>query len=129
MASIPTFSDPTCSLMIDNWPIGRTGRCKVKFHVETGKRGERVVRQTSRRDGTYAKPKKLTYSRRQAIVTGDDGRTYILCESFRSITVFQGDMKYTLADGHFMQEYDQEQFLKLRALIDSRDGQPEGGTR
>lgn len=51
--------------VIEDYPYGRTLRCKMRVWIETTKKGQRVVRQTTnpKKDFEYwNKPKKSTYS-------------------------------------------------------------------
>lgn len=84
-----TYSNPRTYALIENWPSGGK-RVTARFSIEVDpKRGERAVRVT---DG---KPKKLTFARKQRIVDGSDGRTYIaeLCD-YGFVTIMRGDMKF-----------------------------------
>ena len=83
------FSNPRMNAEIQNWPHG-SQRVVASFHIEKTARGERAVRVTT------GKPKALTYSVKQRIVDGDDGRTYIACFSpeYGMIKIMQGDMKF-----------------------------------
>ncbi len=99
MSDLPeglTFSNPVTECIIEDWPIGRQ-RCRARFLVETKpKKGQRVLRWTENKTRTgWNKPKATTFSIRACIVTGSDGRTYIIRDLLSHIDVFQGDMKYT----------------------------------
>ena len=48
-------------LTVDDWPFGRIRQCSMHFFVESGKRGQRLVRQSTMNGRTY-KPKKDTYA-------------------------------------------------------------------
>ena len=54
-------------ITIENWPFGRKQRCSMHFFVEVGKKGERLVRQSTM-DGRTYKPKKSTYTTSVKIV-------------------------------------------------------------
>lgn len=74
-----TFSNPRLYDKFDDWPIGGNRRGMCVFKVEDGgKRGWRVLRQTTNKDGRWNKPKYNVFGDRAAIVDGDDGKTYIL---------------------------------------------------
>ncbi len=115
---LPKMSNPRTYTLIEGWPFGRR-RCRAKFWVE-GKPGrERVVRVTENKTRTgWNKPKKLTYARRCAIVDGDDGKTYLLCETqlYQSIGVMQGDMKFSAG---YINNHD-DRFAEFQQLLDSR---------
>ena len=90
-----TYSNPRTYAMIENWPSGGK-RVTARFSIEVDlKRGERAVRVT---DGA---PKKLTYARKQRIVDGDDGRTYIAeLSTYGHVTIMRGDMKFNEESVH-----------------------------
>lgn len=82
------YSNPRMAAAIENWPHG-SQRVTAMFTIERDKRGERAVRVTT------GNPKKLTYSVRQRIVDGDDGRTYIASFSmYGFVSIMKGDMKF-----------------------------------
>lgn len=82
------YSNPRMEATIENWPHG-SKRVTATFVIEKTKQGERAVRTTT------GAPKKLTYSVRQRIVDGDDGRTYIACFTmYGFVNIMRGDMKY-----------------------------------
>lgn len=92
------YSNPRLEATFDNWPWG-SHRTRCTFKVENHPtRGERVVRTTvNPKTGLDANPKTLAFSTRQRIVDGDDGRTYLLCDSssYGFITVMQSNMQFT----------------------------------
>lgn len=92
-----TYSNPTTSRTIENWPHGSM-RTTAMFYVETDpKRGQRACRRTvNPKNGTLSAPKKLTFSARQRIVDGSDGKTYILSESshYGFVGVMQSNMQF-----------------------------------
>lgn len=72
------FSNPRGLAEFNDWPSGAL-RVKCRFEIENGgKKGYRVARTTTDKNGRWCKPKKSTYGGPTAIVDGDDGRTYIL---------------------------------------------------
>jgi hypothetical protein len=83
------FTDPRSKAEFDDWPSGRH-RVKCRFYTEhILKRGFRVYRQTTDKNGKWCTPKCTTFGGQLVIVTGSDGRTYILqmtMYSFVSIT-------------------------------------------
>ena len=93
------YTNPRLHAEIDNWPFG-SKRVKAIFDIEQTNKGERATRITENpKTGGFNKPKKLTYARKQRIVDGDDGRTYILVLSeYGHVSVMQGDMKYQAHD-------------------------------
>lgn len=91
-----TFSNPRREVMIDDFPLGGSFRGKAHYKIESHpKRGERAVRITEKKGapGQWNKPKTVTYSSRQLIADGSDGRTYILDLSaiHGMITVWKSD--------------------------------------
>lgn len=89
------YSNPRMSAEIPNWP---SGACRVtaRFHIEvTINKGERAVRTTT------GQPVKLTYAKRQRIVDGDDGRTYIARDhGYGHVSIMRGDMKFSHENVH-----------------------------
>ncbi len=72
------FSKPRLVHETDDYPSGGI-RVKCIFKVESHRtRGYRVSRTTTNKFGAWCKPKYSTYSTLCAIVTGEDGQTYIL---------------------------------------------------
>ena len=55
---------------VNDWPWGRKQRCSMHFFVETTKRGQRFVKQSTMNTKTY-KPKKSTYCDRVKIILID----------------------------------------------------------
>lgn len=56
--------DPDTAYVVDDYPYGRTLRCKIRFWIETNKRGSRFMRQTTdpKRVGEpWNKPHAQTY--------------------------------------------------------------------
>lgn len=72
------FTNPRLKAEFDDWPIGGSLRGKCVFQVHRDKRGYRIERRTTNKNGQWCKPKFTTYSGQAAIVDGSDGRTYIL---------------------------------------------------
>lgn len=93
------YSNPRTEALFSEWPIGFNFRGKCEFKVEENIRGMRVSRRTTKKDGTWAKPKYTTYSSKWVIVDGDDGRTYLLSYSsaYGFITVTESNMQYQAA--------------------------------
>lgn len=84
-----SYSNPRMEAVIADWPNGRLGRVTARFSIEQhATRGERAARVTT------GKPVVLTYSAKQRIVDGDDGRTYIATLQGTHIAIMKGDMKY-----------------------------------
>ncbi len=55
---------------VNDWPWGRKQRCSMHFFVETTKRGQRFVKQSTMNNKTY-KPKKSTYCDRIKLILID----------------------------------------------------------
>jgi hypothetical protein len=73
-----TFSNPRLSAKFDDWPSG-SHRVKCTFEIVCdAKRGWRVIRTTTDKNGKWCKPKATTFGGRAVLVDGSDGRTYIL---------------------------------------------------
>ena len=74
-----TYHSPCLALLIPDWPSGRY-QVPAQFRIETHPtRGQRAVRQTQHPlKGTWSAPKTTTYAVHARIVTGSDGKTYIL---------------------------------------------------
>ena len=84
---MPNYSNPRMTAVIPNWPSGAR-RVTAHFHIEQTPKGERAVRTTT------GKPVVVTYSLRQRIVDGDDGRTYIVrAHGAGMVSISRGDMK------------------------------------
>jgi hypothetical protein len=96
MDELKTYSNPETARNVEGWPFGSDLRTTAHFYVETDpKRGQRAVRRTiDPRDGTLSKPKKGTYSPRVRIMTGSDGKTYIVSFGCGSFYIMQGNMKF-----------------------------------
>ena len=89
------YSNPRTFYQTNDWPYGRK-RVAAVFTLEQTNRGERVCRVTQNPKGGWNKPKKLTYSLKQRIVDGDDGKTYIAeLTQFGHVSIMRADMKYS----------------------------------
>jgi hypothetical protein len=116
------YSNPVKKLEIDDYPIGGNNRGKCVFEVEHNEtHGYRVSRKTTDKYGIWRKPSYGTYGGKAAIVTGEDGKTYILqhMKNVNAITIKRHDFK----DGGsavFMSD-DPQEYVLLDRLI--RDGQ------
>jgi len=98
------YSNPRTLYQTDDWPYGRK-RVTAVFTLEQTNRGERVSRVTQNPKGGWNKPKKLTYSRAQRIVDGDDGKTYIaVLSNYGSISIMQSNMQYQEESIDFISE-------------------------
>ncbi len=95
------YSNPRKSAVFHDWPYGRL-RTTCTFEIETTQRGERAVRTTiNPKTGQATAPKALTYSVRQLIVDGDDGKTYILrLTMYGHISVMQSNMQFQQESVH-----------------------------
>ena len=92
------YTNPRTKAIIDDWPIGGSARGTAIFTIEVHPtRGERCSRETEKKNGTWGKPKRGTYSDRVRIMDGEDGRTYVVSHSsgYGMISVMRGDMKYS----------------------------------
>ena len=92
-----TYHSPCLALLIPDWPSGRY-KVPARFSIETHPtRGQRCVRQTQHPlKGTWSAPKTTTYAAQARIVTGSDGKTYILeLSRSGSIQVMQGNLQFT----------------------------------
>ena len=73
------YSNPRKQAVFEDWPFGRSLRCRATFTIEGNGRGERCSRVTiDPRNGRTCKPKTTIYGRKARIVDGSDGRTYII---------------------------------------------------
>ena len=94
------YSNPRMSLTVTDWPYGRN-HVKAVFQVEQTNRGERVSRVTDNPKGGTNKPKKTTYSLKTRIVTGDNGRTYIIeLSKYGHVSVMQANLKFSEESVH-----------------------------
>ena len=92
-----TYHSPCLSLLIPDWPSGRY-QVPAQFRIETHPtRGQRAVRQTQHPlKGTWSAPKVTTYAAQARIVTGSDGKTYILeLSGSGSIHIMQGNLQFS----------------------------------
>ncbi len=97
-----------------DWPLGGKKRGACNFFVELDpKRGERVGKQTT------GKPHYTTYSKRCAIIEGDDGRTYILKE-IGEYAAFRVSRHDGIDHEYVHQGTAPERYAELMALMDSR---------
>lgn len=85
---------PRREATIEDWPHGRQ-RVTARFWIESNKRGERVLRQTT------GKPKASTYAPQCVILDGGDGRTYFAQSTeYGFISVMRGNMKHSEETRH-----------------------------
>lgn len=107
------YSDPRLELVIEDYPLGGTKRGQCRFYVDKNpKRGARVGKVTT------GKPSFTTFANRAAIVTGDDGRTYVLrdVKDYGFVDVSRSDFK-THESVH--KSSSPERYATLMALIDA----------
>lgn len=111
------YSNPRKKAIIQDYPIGSGARGTAIYSVEVVERAgkERAVRETEKRNGTWAKPKKRTYADSVLIVDGDDGRTYILelSRMYGMINVMKSNMMHSQETIHEKEE----RYAKLLALF------------
>jgi len=111
-----TYSNPRKSALFHDWPWGSKFKTTCSFAIEQSQtHGERAVRVVfDPKTNEPCAPKKLTFSVRQLIVDGDDGKTYILCKTiYGNISVMRSDMKFSHESIH---ERD-ERFPALMAMF------------
>ncbi len=108
------YSNPRRLAKYDDWPIGGKNRGQCKFEVEVNARGERVLKSTTNKHGSWCKPKATTYAKKCAIVDGDDGKTYILQLTDYAIRVETHD---GMSAGYY--GTDNEHFSLLREMIET----------
>jgi hypothetical protein len=96
--------------VVEDWPWGRKQRCSMHFFVESNKRGERFVKQSTFKGRTY-KPKASTYSTQVTIIEldGKIGRAE-WSEGYQLLRVQMEDGKYLEAtffeeDGQVVADY------------------------
>lgn len=90
-----TYSNPRTYFRCEDWPFG-SQRCVAEFYVEQHpKRGQRIVRRTSKKGGVgWNAPKMTTYAPSWAIVDGSDGKTYLACPTqWGGVFIMRSDMK------------------------------------
>ena len=111
-----TLSDPRRSFTTDDWPYGRQ-RTRATFEIESGRRGERVVRTlVNPKTGQPCKPKKTTFCSRCCLVTGyDDAKTYILEQTGSHMVLTQSNLKFT--EGTIWQDTDPKGYAALLAML------------
>ena len=107
------YSDPRLTASFKDWPNGKH-KVPCTFAVETGKRGQRVAKTTT------GKPSYSTYADQCAIVTGDDGKVYLLQyhRMYEAVTVMRHDFK-NADDGTVFKGSSPETFASLKFLIDA----------
>ena len=76
---------------VEDWPWGRKQRCSMHFFIETNKRGQRYVKQSTMKGRTY-KPKASTYDLRVIIVEidGKVGNIGLTRSGFVSVHIEDG---------------------------------------
>lgn len=112
------YSNPVTSAHFNDWPYGRTARCIADFKIE-GKMikdhlMERMIRTTTL-GTTINKPKYTTYYEKCILVTGEDGKLYVLCKLGSMIEIKKSDLKHT----HAIVWDDDDQFIELLELFDA----------
>lgn len=88
------YSNGVKWLEVKDWPSGNK-RVVAIFKVESTNEGERVSRTTIDEFRRESKPKLTAYARKCAIVTGDDGKTYIAeLQLDDCISIMQSNLKF-----------------------------------
>ena len=110
------FTNPTQRLEIADYPLGGSKRGRCVFEIERSpKHGYRCVRTTTEPTGKVNKPKLLTYGGKAAIVTGEDGKTYILQHTaYGFISIHRWDFMGADPSAVFPKD---EDYAALSALI------------
>jgi hypothetical protein len=78
---------------VDDWPWGRKRRCSMHFFIESNKRGQRFVKQSTLEGRTY-KPKASTYDFRSTIVEIDGKVGHLSVGSYGGACIRIEDGKY-----------------------------------
>lgn len=85
---------------VDDWPWGRKRRCSMHFFVESNKRGERFVKQSTM-DGRTYKPKTATYATKVKLIEIDGKMGHVEWNrSFQMFSVYIEDGQYWSGDFH-----------------------------
>ena len=80
--------------VVDDWPWGRKQRCSMHFFVESNKRGERFVKQSTFR-GRTNKAKTATYSSQVKLIELDGKIGHVEWhEGYQMFSVYIEDGKY-----------------------------------
>ncbi len=90
------YHSPCLVRTIPDWPSGGH-KVPAVFQIVQTKGAERCERTTQHpTKGTWSTPKKTTFARKARIVTGTDGRTYLLelGRYSNALTVMQGNLQY-----------------------------------
>lgn len=111
---VTAFTDPRHKAEFDDWPSGKH-RVKCRFYTEhDAKRGFRVCRQTQDKNGAWCKPKATTYGGPCIIVTGGDGKTYILSMTrYNFVSIARWDFMSPDPSGVFPQDAAYESVVEL----------------
>ena len=97
LADVLAATDLGEDYTVDDWPWGRKEHCSMRFFVETTKRGQRFIKQSTMNNKTY-KPKKSTYSDRVKIILIDGKIGHISWHNnYRHMGVNIEDGKYASA--------------------------------
>lgn len=110
------FSNPRLLVEFGDWPIGGSNRGKCKFAVEDGgKKGKRVSRTTTDKNGIWCKPKYTVYSDAICIADGDDGKTYILSisKNYGFVSIYRHDFMCAERSSSHPNDEDFEELVKL----------------
>jgi hypothetical protein len=110
------YSNPRLHAVIENWPSGQhrtTATFTIERHPRRGERGTRTT--VNPKTGQPSAPKVLTYARRARIVDGSDGKTYILQDHGKMISIMQSNMQFSEGRPIFP---DHPEYPVLLALFD-----------
>lgn len=116
----PVYISSCRELRIDDYPLGRSKRGTAIYTVETKKDKERVSRVTiDPTTGRESKPKTTTYGKKVAILTSEDGRTYVatMSEYSAHIEIMQSNLKYS--EESVSASSNPEQYDIIRNLIEN----------
>jgi len=114
--------DIDSAIMIKDYPYGYTLRCKMRYWIETTKRGDRFCRQSlNPKTNQWNKPKKTTYSDVMVIVTNEKDHV-----SYRSWTVSYSEESSLIrflgfiGEGYLFNEMQLQKMREGRAIYKTR---------
>jgi hypothetical protein len=80
--------------VVEDWPWGRKQRCSMHFYVESNKRGERFVKQSTMNGRSY-KPKARTYAERVTIIEILGKIGHVEFSKYGMVGVYVQDSKFS----------------------------------